>query len=307
MSADKSQRIVLIVNPLAGNGTAVKELEEMVTAVEAEGFVSEVLLTHRPDHATQLARSCIGTAAILAVGGDGTLNEVVNGLVGKDIPLGFMPVGTGNDFAKALGIHNWRETVAALANNHTQLVDIAHIDLFDDDEVLVSRHFINMMGVGFDAAVAVEVQRRRFGSGVLPYLLAVLKMLRRYKSVPASVVFRNEELNTRMFLCSIGNGTTSGGGFVLTPSAVMDDGLLDLCYVRHVGITRVLSVLPKAMRGRHLKEAEVTTAQAAHFEIVLDIPTPVHIDGEILSRSARKIIVTVKPSALRMFRPNPSS
>ena len=264
----------------------------------------EEYVTARSMHAATIAHALPGDGAPLCVaGGDGTINEVINGLRPGAHPVGILPLGTGNDFARVLGIRTMRDTLDALLRDSRKPVDAVCADVVDEEEHAFSRRFINTLGVGFDAAVAVDVSRRRFGSGILPYLLAVLRVLRHYRPVPSTVILQNRELAASLFLACIGNGTTSGGGFMLTPHARVDDGVLDLCHVRAVGIMRVLQVLPLALKGTHVNAPEVTYHQAAHLDIHLDDPLPVHVDGEILTHRARRIVATCKPGAYSVYVP----
>ncbi len=255
-------------------------------------------------HAATIARALPGDGAPLCIaGGDGTLNEVINGLQPGAHPIGILPLGTGNDFARVLGIRSMRNTFDALMRGNTTSVDAVCADVVDEEENPISRRFINALGIGFDAAVAVDVSRRRFGSGILPYLLAVFRVLWKYRSVPSTTVLQNRELTESLFLACIGNGTTSGGGFRLTPKAQVNDGLLDLCHVRQIGVGRVLQVLPRALKGTHILAREVTYHQGAHLDIHLDYPLPVHVDGEILTHQARRVVATCKPGAYSVYVP----
>lgn len=300
-----SQRIVhLILNPVAGHGRAGRQLRRIIRTLHEDGCAVEEYVTARPMHAATIARALPGDGAPLCIaGGDGTLNEVINGLRPGAHPVGILPLGTGNDFARVLGIRSMRDTLDALLQDSKKSVDAVRADVVDEEENVISRHFINALGIGFDAAVAVDVSRRRFGSGMLPYLLAVLRVLRNYRSVPSTTILQNRELTASLFLACIGNGTTSGGGFMLTPRARVDDGVLDLCHVREVGIGRVLQVLPRALRGTHIHAPEVTYHQGAHLDIRLDYPLPVHVDGEILTHRARRVIASCQPGAYSVYVP----
>ena len=194
-----------------------------------------------------------------------------------------------------------KDTLDAVLRDRRRTVDAAKVDLVDEDGMHLSRRFVNAVGIGFDAAVAIDVSNGSTGRGILPYLIAVFRVLRHYSSVPSRIAYRNTELDASLFLACIGNGTTSGGGFRLTPRADVSDGLLDLCHVRQVSTGRVLQVLPRALNGSHLAAPEVTYDQAAHFDVALDFPLPVHVDGEILSPRARRLVVTVMAGAFEFF------
>jgi YegS/Rv2252/BmrU family lipid kinase len=292
----------LILNPAAGKGNAGRHLTRVVQDLHDGGYDVQKHVTDAPMHAVEIARTLPDDGMPVCVGGgDGTLNEVVNGLRPGSHPLGILPFGTGNDFARMLGIRRMRDTLDALLENQLIPVDAVDVHVMNEDESIIQRRYINALGVGFDAAVALDVSRRRIGSGILPYLLAVFRVLRHYRSVPSTTVLQNREIASSLFLACIGNGSTSGGGFRLTPRAKVNDGLLDLCHIRNVSVARVLQVLPRALNGSHLSAPEVTYAQIAHVDISLAFPLPVHVDGEIVSQQARRVVASCLPGALSFY------
>ncbi|MDT8324197.1 MAG: diacylglycerol kinase family lipid kinase [Bacteroidota bacterium] len=292
----------LILNPAAGKGRAGRQLRHVVEELHRSGWTVQEYVTARSMHAADIARALPDDGAPVCVaGGDGTTNEVINGLPPHAHPVGLLPLGTGNDFAHMLGIHRMRDTLDALDSHARRGVDAMEVHIIDEDEQVLTRRVINAVGIGFDAAVAIDVSRRLLGRGILPYLLSVLRVLRHYSSVPSVTVLQNREIASLLFLACIGNGTSSGGGFRLTPHAQVDDGLLDLCHVRDVSIARVLQVLPRALKGTHLSAPEVTYAQMTHVDIALDFPLPVHVDGEIASSQARRVIVSCLPGSYDFY------
>ena len=296
-------RIVhLILNPAAGKGRSGRRLRDVLHALQDAGFTVEEYVTARRMHAAEIAAALPDDGAPLCVaGGDGTINEVMNGLRPGSHPVGVLPLGTGNDFATLMGARSMKDTLGAVLADRRRTVDAAKADVVDEDGALITRRFINAIGIGFDAAVAMDVSNGSTGRGIVPYLIAVFRVLRHYAAVPSRIVYRNTELDASLFLACIGNGTTSGGGFRLTPKADVADGLLDLCHVRQVSTGRVLQVLPRALNGSHLRAPEISYAQAAHFDVELDFPLPVHVDGEILTPRARRLVVTVMPGAFEFF------
>ena len=297
------QRIIhLILNPAAGKGRSGRRLREVLHALQEANYVVEEYGTARRMHAAEIAAALPDDGAPLCVaGGDGTLNEVINGLRPGSHPIAVLPLGTGNDFAAQLGTRSVKDTLDALLRDRRRTVDAAKADVIDEDGGLITRCFINAIGIGFDAAVAMDVSNGSTGRGIIPYLIAVFRVLRHYEAVPSVTAFRNTELDASLFLACIGNGSTSGGGFRLTPKADISDGLLDLCHARQLSTMRVLQVLPRALNGSHLSAPEVTYAQAAHFDVALDFPLPVHVDGEIVTPRARRIVVTVMPGAFPFY------
>ncbi len=292
----------LIVNPAAGRGRGGRVHRDVLKKAHDRGWHVDEYVTGGRKHASTIAAKLPDDGApVLVLGGDGTLNEVINGLRQCSHPVGLVPIGTGNDFARLLQLRGADDAMDAVAAGGRRRVDAALVDVVNEDGSVERRRFINSMGIGFDAAVAVDVARVRLGSGILPYLLSVFRVLRSYQSVPSTVSFNNAEISATLFLACIGNGRTSGGGFRLTPDALTDDGLLDICHVRSLSTLRVLQVLPKALNGSHVHCPEVSMARASHFDIALDFPLPVHLDGEILTRQARRLVVTCLPTAYEFF------
>ena len=287
----------VIINPAAGHGKGRRIAGKALSGLRDRGLYAQEYVTEGRGHATSIAAGLPDDGLpLMVLGGDGTLNEVINGLKALSHPITVLAAGTGNDFARLLGYRKLGRALDALTSGLTRRIDIAEVEVIDEDGGVLRRRFINSMGVGFDAAVAVRVAGSTRGTGMLPYLIAVARELRRYRSVNATIVHNNREIVSSLFLACIGNGTSSGGGFRLTPAACPDDGMLNLCHVRDVGVLRVLRVLPLALKGLHIDEPEVTVAEAKHFRISLDLPLSVHLDGEIMSKHARTLIVRVLPA-----------
>lgn len=274
----------------------------MFAALDKHAIAFEKYLTEGPRHATEIVRSLNGAAhTVIAVGGDGTVNEVINGIDFQKSTFGVIPTGTGDDFARILGIKTLDHAVNALTKRNTKIIDYAQVDFTDERGESFSHHFVNTIGIGFDAVVAHRVIQSGGGNGIIPYLIAVFQTLSKYSAVPARIRFKEKEISQKIFLATIGNGTTSGGGFILSPHAILDDGLLDLCLVRDIKKRRVFMVLPKTFKGNHLNEPEVLYAQSNRFEIELDQPLPIHTDGEVITTQARKIIVNIHHRKLNVI------
>ena len=290
IAADK--QCFLIINPVAGHGNRDRVIRLFINGLESTDVQYQLCTSERKGHAIELASELDGqTPVVVAVGGDGTVNEVVNGVAKNDRLIGVVPTGTGNDFARLLGMESAHDTVKALASDSVCRLDIGEIEIEEKGGRKIHRYFVNTLGLGFDAEVAVRANKFKFGSGILPYLLSVFVTLRSYRPVPARVRWNDTSVETRLFLASIGNGTTSGGGFILSPKAKPDDGMLDLCLVKKVSRLRALRILPKTLRGRHVSEKEVTYVQTGVVSIELEHPLALHADGEIISEQVEKLRV----------------
>lgn len=292
----------LICNPTAGRGRAGRLLADAQAMLRRLGITSDVALTHRPGEATTLAAQALdeGFALVIAMGGDGTLNEVVNGLVqeqpaGKQTngraKLGVIPVGTGNDFVKMLAIpQDWRAACTRLANGRPRRVDVGRVN---------DRIFLNNVGIGFDAQVGIEAQKIRWLSGQAVYVAALARnMLLSYRTPEVCVHLDEVKLKQSITLLTIGNGRCSGGGFWLTPDAQVDDGFFDICLVRGLSKAQMLALVPSAMKGTHITAESVRMSRARQITVTSADPLPVHADGEILYTDAHHLEVTLLPSTL---------
>ena len=283
--------IVVIANPVAGRGRAVAAARAAVAMMEAQG--AEVVLqeTTAPGHGTELARaaaSC-GAEGVLAVGGDGTLNEVASGLAHTSCAMGVLAAGRGNDFAGALRLPCDPATAAAAmlsdANTPTDL------------GLINGRFFLTVAAAGFDAAVARRVHEggfRLFGGHA--YLACALWML---PSWPAPRLCLRGDFGERegaYLLAAAGNTARYGGGVMMTPGASPYDGLLDCCLVRDLGRVRALTLLPKTFTGRHVGCTEVEMVRTRRLDIETEGQLFVAADGELMGES--RAVIEVAPGAL---------
>ncbi len=306
-------RAIAILNPRAASGKAGRRRADVEAALRGAGLGGEVWLTEAPGHAVALARQAAAEAeAVLAVGGDGTIHEVSRGLIAsaRPVPLGVIPLGTGNDFVKMLGMA--RDPAAAarqLAAAVPTPIDYGVVRWQEEGKAR-ERIFVNAVGMGFDAFVATEVDAFKRLPGVTGYVVAVLQALGRWQSPPVrisgaatpagpvSVLFDGP-----MLLVTAGNGVSSGGSFYLTPRASFTDGLLDVCMVAEASPWRILRILPRALKGRHEREPEVHTALIHRLNVTAEACLPIHADGEIVTRCARAVEVEVVSEGLLVLLP----
>jgi YegS/Rv2252/BmrU family lipid kinase len=266
-------------------------------ALTAADLPFELACTQRTGHARQLAAEAAGRdryTAIVAAGGDGTINEVVNGLLGSTTPLGLIPLGTGNDLVKLLNLPPDRPDLAAqrLRNGSIRPVDLGLAN---------ERAFLNGMGCGFDAQVTVETLRPTRLHGFAVYLLALVRALAHYRAPTMRISFDGRVIEQRMLLTTVGNGRCHGGGFWLTPDALLDDGRLDLCVAANMRLDEIARHLPKVLRGTHTRLRQVQMARVTHVTIEADAPTPAHVDGELLGVGLRRVDVEIRPGALNLL------
>ena len=275
--------IPLFVNPVAGRGRAGKKCRSIIALLGAAGIEVEKIESRGVgDMEDQvLARSRAGSAAIIVVGGDGSVHEAVNGILGsgESTTLGLVPVGTGNDFAKACDIPlDWQEACRLLASRLAS----GHGGKPVDAGKMNDRYFANGAGIGFDAKINRIASRYRLPIGDLVYLLAVFEGICDGVITPSvRMRFDGREINGPVTLANISNGPWIGGMFHIAPGARNDDGQFDLVYADPVSRWRVFGLLPKLMRGSHYGERDIHTAAVSRFELQSDIALPSHLDGEV--------------------------
>lgn len=268
----------------------------------------DLVLTERVRQAWEVAAERGGRyGRVIAAGGDGTIHEVINGLLQarqatanalSGPRIGFIPIGSGNDFVKAVNIPaDILLAVEVIEKGSTRRIDIGQICINETE----CRYFNNNVGVGFDARVNYETQKIKALRGLAAYLSAVLKTVFTYQHpfvrYETDGVWREQSI----LLIHTGNGTCSGGGFYLTPDARPDDGWLDVCVINSMSALRILKELPKAMDGSHTRVRGVTMHRTKHIRIESAQPLPVHADGEMLSLRAQTISLTMIPQMLEII------
>ena len=321
-------RVAFILNPAAKNGRAGRLQGTLVDAARTAGLDPTLVLTTAPGSGTDIARDLAGRFdAVVAVGGDGTVQEVMAGLRGTDAAFGVVPMGTGNDFAAALGMSTRLPVamaqIATSLQAGTSALDLGRVRWRDEGSDLVhERLFSNCLGAGFDGLAAHFAPRFKRLGGQLSYMAAIVKALGQWKQNVEVDVFVDDEASADaaglgsqpnasaqvfsgpFFLCDIGNGHSVGGGFHLTPDASPTDGLLDVCCAAPLSLRRIAVVLPMAQRGRHTTQREITMGRGSR--VVLRATSgrlPMHADGEALSRAAVEVVVEVLPGAVRAIGP----
>lgn len=271
--------------------------EDLVVYLSSLGIDAAPHFSEAPRHAVQLvAAAAERHDRILVAGGDGTVNEAVNGVMRshRRPALGIIPVGTGNDFAKMLGLdHDWRAAVTSIASGRRRTVDVGRCN----DE-----YFANGIGVGFDAQVAMEANRIRYLRGTAVYFVALMRTLAlRYATPHVTIGYDAGTLRQTITLVAAANGRWYGGAFRIAPAADISDGLLELVVARGLGRFGILRLVPKVMRGTHVGDAAVHVYRTTRVSITSEVPLPVHADGELLSGGATRLDIAIIPRALSVL------
>lgn len=296
-------RVMVILNPTADLGYGLRKRNEIEQEGEKWGGLDLVLTKHR-DHARDLAISAAedGYEVIVAAGGDGTVHEVVNGLLRKHqkrAKLGVIPIGTGNDFAFALDLPvDIPAAVEIIFNGRSRSVDLGSV--VDDRGIHVL--FNNNLGIGFDANVVIRVEAIKRLHGFLRYLWGVLKTLvLDFRPLHFQMRFDQESVTEDVLFVTFGLGPRHGGGFLLTPDALFDDDLIDTCTVRPMGRLHALALLNSAVKGTHIDVPLVSMRQSQKIEISCSKPLPIHIDGEVFAHpgdGVHQLTITSLPAAV---------
>ena len=251
----------------------------MAREFRRQGWAVDVVRTEAPGHGTELAARAArdGVARVVAVGGDGTVHDVANGLLQHeaDVTLGVIPIGTGNDFAKLAGVYR-HSAVRAV-----QRLVTAEVRRFDVGQVL-GEWFVNSMGLGFGPAV-VRVRNGMPGlTGFLSYLVPVYRAFATFRAPRLDVRASGFAATGYMMMVEVCNGTTAGGNYRFAPDADPSDGQFDVCLVRRVSLPRFLIAVPRVMRGTHTRMREVTMFRTTELTIRCpEQPLLLHLDGEL--------------------------
>ncbi len=296
-------RVKVILNPMADNRRGAAQAAVIKQVAQPFGGV-DLALTEYPGHAKELARQAAddGYDLVVGAGGDGTISDVVNGLMrgSKAITkLGIIPIGSGNDLAWSLKIPTTVETaVQKLFSGTPQTIDLARIE---DDQGRF-RIVDNNIGIGFDAVVVIETEAINRVHGFMMYLLATLRTIMSYSQLPQTTIhFDNERVEQQITFIAFGVGPRGGGGFLLTPHAKHGDDLIDTCTVNPVGRITMLSLLLSVMRGTHIRSKHVTMRQNKQIRVRSDRPLPIHTDGEMFAYpqdNVREVTITSLPAAI---------
>lgn len=296
-------RVCFIVNPVAGHGRAKKNWEKLEPLAASLGSYG-VKFTEYPLHGTELARQAAaeGYDRVIAFGGDGTLNEVGNGLIGTKAAMGVVPTGSANDWIRTFPIPTDLAQAVRLAFEGRRVpVDAGLAESGD-----VRRHFFNMVGAGFDAEIAGRVNELgpvlKTIPGTLPTLICLVLTLFSYKNPTVTLTIDGETMVVpRLVLSAFGICRFLGGGMMLLPSAITDDGLLEVMWAHDFGRIELLGVVGKTYKGKHVGHPRIHFTRAKRITVSSSIPLFWHMDGEVGGRLP--LSVEIVPGALDIILP----
>ena len=282
-----------IVNPAAGKRDPEKIINKINRIFKNDGPYFDIYITRGPGDAVRAAKQAAvnGTEVVVAVGGDGTVNEVVNGLVDSESLLAVIPTGTGNDFAQTVNMpSDVEEACRIILGGGVRAVDLGRVQ---------GRSFINLVGVGFDGAVAdLTNQRPKFLPGAWMYLISVIRTLMSYSPADMKITLDQQTFSCTPLLVAVGIGQTYGGGIRIVPGAVQDDGLFDICVIDSISKGQAIYYLKKLLAGEHTNLEKTFFKRASYVKLQMERALPFHVEGEVLFSS--EIEFTIKTRALEV-------
>jgi diacylglycerol kinase (ATP) len=307
----------IIANPIAGKGAGITFIPQIDRTLRDLGLDFEIACTEYPWHAAELAKLAVadGCEVIVAAGGDGTCNEVLNGLVQAQKEglgsacMGVLCIGRGNDFAFGMGVpRDLQAGCQALADDNRRLIDVGEVKggLYPE-----GRYFGNGVGIGFDAVVgfvAAKMVRLNRHNGFLSYLIAAIKTITLYYT--ASIVkieYDGQSFIQPSLMVSIMNGRRMGGGFMMAPNSKPDDRLFDMCIAREMSRISILRTMPSFFKGTQGKSPHIWTGRANQVVITsLNGNLPAHSDGETLCTEGHQLKMSIYPRQFELiYKPDP--
>lgn len=290
-----SERVVLIVNPVAGGGRGRRVLDRAVPLLRQAGIAAQVVVCANGDEPTAAARRAAddGARVVVAVGGDGHAAAVAEGIIGSATSLALLPAGSANDYARALGVprRDVAGAVAVIAAGNAARVDTVRVAI-DGRE----RHYLNVIGAGFDAVVAARAERIPVLRGAGRYVVAIMRELPRFSAATFELVLDGRLHQQRAMMVVLAKGTTYGGGMRVAPMAQLTGGWIEVCIVGEVSKTEFLRAFPRVFRGTHVDHPAVTMLRARKVELSGDRPLELIGDGDLTGRLPAT--VTVEPASL---------
>ncbi|MFZ4621713.1 MAG: diacylglycerol/lipid kinase family protein, partial [Bacteroidota bacterium] len=297
------RKIKIILNPTAGMNSASKRIPLIEKLFLQHGLDYDIVLTLRKGHAAEIAEQTDGSEfdVIVAAGGDGTCNEVLNGLMmakhaGQKIPaMAALPIGRGNDFHHAMGLpHGVEENINIIARDHRQAMDVGKVT---GGYFPHGRYFGNGIGVGFSTIVGFEAAKLKFIHGFITYVVGAVKTLFLYYHAPDLMMELDEQvLHQRSIETSVMIGRRFGGAFFIAPSAVNNDGLFDLCITANPPRLAMLNVMAKYMKGTQHTSPYVAAHRARRVVLTAkDGALAVHADGETICEKGERIEIECLP------------
>jgi diacylglycerol kinase (ATP) len=294
-------KIKVILNPYANRWGAQTQIDTLQAMIAADDNFWDLSVTQRPEEAIDLAQEAVeeGYDAVVAAGGDGTIGEVINGVLratpdGPTLPFGILPLGSANDFNKIVGLPGTvPEAIEVIKSGHTSQIDAGQVN---------DRYFVNNSAITMEPTVTLESWKIKRISGESRYLVALIRALARLSAWHLDVQWDNDQFQGPAYLLSVCNSERTGG-FTMAPGAQVDDGYFDLVLVPEVPKITFLRLLLQLMQGKHTEHDQVIFTRVTEITIKSDPGTPVHADGEVFATSETDFRYTMLPGKVSLLSP----
>jgi diacylglycerol kinase (ATP) len=270
--------VVVVANPSAGGGRAGRVIGKVDRILHDLGVDHEIRVSESAEDLRAIARAAAeeGAGVVAALGGDGSVHLVANGVLGTGAALAVLPAGTGDDFAKGIGAGKLEPATRLLANPRIQAIDVVRVTAGAE-----TRHYVNIAGAGFDSEVSETANAMTFRLGAKgTYVAAVLKTLSKFNPAGFRIQVGDRVLDLEAMLVVVGNNVSYGGGMRVVPSAVMNDGELDVCIVGAMSTGAFLRAFPRVFRGTHVTHPKVTMLRGTTVKLEANRRVMVYADGE---------------------------
>jgi diacylglycerol kinase (ATP) len=296
---DSTLKLLLVFNSKAQSGRAKRLLPDICSAFHQHGTQVEIVIPRHPEHANELVANAdlAKYDAVVAAGGDGTIFEVLNGLFSHQnrVPLGIIPIGTGNAFAREFGLgpDNWNEAITRLATANVRMVDVGKVVC--DGDVF---YFLNVIGIGFVTDAGIASKKLKF-IGRAAYTMGTLWECLKLKSYPLRIELDGNAFEQDNIFVEISNSRFTGTSFLIAPDARIDDGLLDVTLLSKLSRWRLLRLFPTIYSGKHIDFEEVSTIQASCIRIESPAGMLMAVDGEFRGRTP--VEISCMPQSLELL------
>lgn len=298
---------VFIINSISGQGKSLREINKISKIMENYNQKFEIVKTEYAGHATKIASSYTQNddVCIVAMGGDGTIYEVING-INRNVPMAIIPTGSGNDFSRMIVKEgeDFEITLTNLIDYKESKVDVCEA-IIDNDRII---RFLNGASMGIDADINYDIVKIIRNTKIhknIAYNLSILKHLTTHKSKEVIIHMDDEVRNLKCNLIAIMNGKYYGNGFIPTPDSNCQDGLLDICYTNSLNLIELINVLPKYKKGTHKDEKKITITKAKRIKISSKTPLCAQSDGE--NFFCKELDIKILDEKQRIFIPKNST
>jgi diacylglycerol kinase (ATP) len=307
-SRPEAEKCLFLVNPASANGSTRRRWPELARRAAEAGLTGDIVFSERPGHLSELAAAAVegGATKIVVVGGDGTVHEVVDGLVrtgrGAEVELAVIPLGTGRDFARSLRIPSRAEAAMEVARSgRLRTIDVGRA-IYTTADGEAEAHFANFAGAGISGAIAARANRTTKAlGGKLSFFWATVAVFSRWQPTEMTLEIDGEPRRARLLEALAMNGDYTAGGMWVAPEASLEDGMFDVVLIGAFSKGEFVTTFPKIYRGRHVSHAKVEIVRARELRVDAPVPLPIVLDGE--QPGTTPVRFELVPSALNVRVP----